>query len=309
MLIARNIFNRLTRLYGDYEIEIKPDKAYLGGGKSFFEVCKEVFNSYPDKVYRLGKKSSGSNSFKIRCNGKWLKCYECSSKHSIESSYSADTIYMATKILQENNIPMPKIVAKLDHLIFAEWIEGRQIGRYKSKKLYEKIMEYQCRIHNAEINNIETKNSELIFLKFSIKIFKNYASRYIAKETIDETINYVKSLIPSGLKTRVIHTDFKKSNIILNKNKELIIIDNEMLGLGLGFELDVLSTARNLFRRDKKMQEKYIEKYAKKININTIFKHIDFWELCFLFYTMSHTFRLAEIKEAKILLNKVRENF
>jgi hypothetical protein len=200
--MVQNAYQRVTSLYGNYEINVAPDTVFLGSNERLIDVCGRVFGCSPGKVYRLGKSDFGERSFKIKCDGKWLKCYEC---YTVSN---AIMVLSATRILQNNGIPIPPILGSDKHVIFAQWVEGTQMGKYSSKKRFHELMTYQLALHNTPLDDTCAQYKSLPYLDSAIERINNYAPPILDKEARLTVFNRLREMVPFGLKKRILHHDY-----------------------------------------------------------------------------------------------------
>lgn len=283
--MIQNAYQRVTSLYGNYEMDVAPDSVLLKSNEKLADVCERVFGRPPRKVYRLGKSDFGERSFKVQCDGNWLKCYECQSVHR------AQMVRAATRILQNNGIAIPPIIGHDDHVIFAQWMEGTQMGKYSSKKWFDELMAYQLALHHAPLDDTGAPYKSLLYLETAIERINQFAPPELPGEARQPVFNRLREMAPPGLKIRILHSDYKKGNLILNREGRMVIIDNELLGIGYGHALDVIYTSRMLFRRDPELRDRYIIEYVEKSGDRSITDHRPFWELCFLAQRVGFDFK------------------
>jgi hypothetical protein len=283
--VIQNAYQRVTSLYGNYEMDVTPDTVVLGSTERLVDVCTRVFGHPPERVYRLGKSDFGERSFKVKCNGTWLKCYEC---HTVSR---AQMVRAATQVLQNNGIAIPPILGHDNHVIFAQWIEGTQMGKYSSKKRFHELMEYQLALHHARLDDTCTPYESLLYLDSAIERITHYAPPLLDRKECQTVFSRLRKMTPAGLKKRILHSDYKKGNLILDRDGRMVIIDNELLGIGYGQAIDVIYTARMLFRRDPELRDRYIKEYAEKSGDCSITDHGSFWELCFLAQRVGFDFK------------------
>jgi hypothetical protein len=283
--VIQHTYQRVTSLYGNYEMDVAPDSVLLGSNERLVDVCIRTFGCPPQKVYRLGKSDFGERSFKVKCDGTWLKCYEC------PTVGRAQMVQTATRILENNGIAIPPIIGHDKHVIFAQWINGTQMGRYSSKKRIHELMDYQLALHHAHLEDTCTQYESLLYLDSAIQRIKNYAPSELGIEERQTLFSRLQAMVPVGLKNRILHSDYKKGNLILKRDGRLVIIDNELLGIGYGHAIDVIYSARMLFRRDPELRDRYIKEYVEKSGDRSIYDHGSFWELCFLAQRVGFDFK------------------
>ncbi|MFH0730900.1 MAG: phosphotransferase [Pseudomonadota bacterium] len=283
--VIQNAYQRVTSLYGNYEMDVPPESVFLGNGERLVDVCERVFGQPSAKVYRLGKSDFGERSFKVKCDGNWLKCYEC---HTVDR---ARMVQAATRVLQNNGIAIPPILGHDNHVIFAQWIAGTQMGKYSSKKRFHDLMTYQLALHHARLDDTCAPYQRLLYLDSAIERIDRYAPPELDGKERQTIFSLLRKMAPAGLQNRILHSDYKKGNLILNRDGHMVIIDNELLGIGYGHAIDVIYTARMLFRRDPALRDRYIKEYVEKSGDRSIYDHWAFWELCFLAQRVGFDFK------------------
>ena len=99
---------------------------------------------------------------------------------------------------------------------------------------------------------------------------------------VDALADRILSLIPDGLKTGIVQPDFIKANIVVTPTGDLVIVDNEFLSIGVGFEFDVLNTSRAVSAGDETRQLRYMAAYEAAGDCGSLVEHAEFWEICYL---------------------------
>jgi hypothetical protein len=283
--MIQNGYQRITSLYGNYEMAVDPESVLLGNDERLVDVCRRVFGCPPKKVYRLGKSDFGERSFKVLCDGKWLKCYECL------TVAQAQMIRDAVEVVQKSDIPIPPILGHDNHVLFAQWIDGVQMGKYSSKKCFDQLLAYQLALHGCRLDDRCAPYERPVYFDLALEMIRMYAPPSLTKEVQGKVFNSLTQKIPRGLTKHILHADYKKGNLILTKDGRMVVIDNETLGIGYGNAVDVIYTARMLFRRDPDYRDRYIREYVEKSGDRSIFDHWDFWELCFLARRIANDFK------------------
>jgi len=113
----------------------------------------------------------------------------------------------------------------------------------------------------------------------------------------------IVGLVPVDLKLGVVQPDFIKSNVIETPHGELVVVDNEFLGLGLGYEFDILNASRVNSGDDEGLFQEYLNAYAKSGNCGTLLRHERFWDICYLAKLIGKHFAKGDFEMGELFLD------
>ena len=271
-------------------------------GDDFVDLLPLGTNPVMTHLPRASK--TGTYSFKITGRKLDYKLYGC-----INQAW-ADEVYKITNILRSQQVAMPRILAKKGRYILAEWIEGNDIRDTLTPEWdakHEAVVQYQASIHNAQNANANKASISYIH-DFLMSRFKKYASSWLAKDQIERIDRYVEKNLKymEPRSPRVSHPDFTQFNLVRSGNG-LVIIDNETLHYDALWEYDVLNTANILFE-PLGLKEKYLDTYSRYVDISSLYRYSDFWEVIWLIRMSGGKFQLLNTEEGgTYLINLVRK--
>jgi len=280
---------------------LDPSRIYLRDKRTLLSACRDALDVIPKKVNFLGDGRSGSWSYKLQLGKGWIKAYEC------ESESKAGRVIRATKILSRQGIPVPEILSSSGHVVFAEWIDGKPLSVKDNERAMEKMINYQRRIHTVKINQIKTSDAQVVHLNWLLKRLNAFAEPYLEAEAIKEIDESIRKLVPPKLEVRIVHPDFIKANLVVNTADELVIVDNEFLDIGKGYEYDILNAAISLFPKDKARQIDYIKTYAGDVGCGSLLDRKDFWDICFLVKIAGKRFMQGKVSDGKYFFNLIKK--
>lgn len=256
--------------------EIDPNSVRLLGNRSLNDICREILEDAPCLAFRLGTGSNNTWSYKLNVKNRWVKCYET------ESPSRADLIIRTTALLLNHGVSIPQVQAVKEQVVFADWVEGNSISYLNDRKQLELMADYQREIHTATLDCVQPSDANAIHLEWLLQRLMVHGEQYVGQDRLGQICSLIRELRPGNLQVRVIHPDFIPSNIIVTADGNPVIIDNEFLGIGLGFEFDVMNTICSLFPKDRSLQTEYINRYARDTGCGTLLEHNYFWEICYL---------------------------
>ena len=205
-----------------------------------------------------------------------IKCYEC------QSAERASLAEQATRILLAQGVPMPRILAVVDHVVFAQWVSGKPLTEGQQRSSWQRMAAYQAQIHQANISTSDTNAYRFIHLDWLLQRLASASRNYACPDHIEFLSQSLRQLTPPGLKAGIVQPDFIKSNLIVTDAGELVMVDNELLGIGLGFEFDILNTSHVISAGDEKKRRRYLDAYAEVGDLGTLNEHEAYWDLCYL---------------------------
>ena len=284
--------------------ETTPEQIFLRG-PSLSEICLSIFSSSPADVQPIGEGSNDCRAFKLRIGGKWIKCYEC------ESPERALMVKQATCVLECNNVPIPQIYEVVEHVVFADWVKGKLLTDGGDRALITRMSAYQARIHQADTPSEITSGDRFIHLEWLLKRMRQLTRGFVQPGKVEALCKSIDNLIPPLLKVRIIQPDFIKSNIVKTPSGKLVIVDNEFLGIGLGFELDIVNASHVISGGDEFRRRQYLNAYAAVGDCGTLIQHGGFWDICYLTKLVGKRFLIGDVEMGKVCLDlldyKVRE--
>jgi hypothetical protein len=240
------------------------------------QLCLQTFSIVPGSIEPVGEGSNDCRAFKINLGGRWIKGYQC------ENSERANMVRLATEVLQRCEIPIPTIYAVSGNVVFAEWITGKPLSTAAFRKSLSQVVSYQARIHQAPLTEEERKGAGLLHPKWLLDRLRKASQRYIESESLERVAESVANLAPPDLAIRVMHPDFIRPNMVLTPSGELVVVDNEFLGIGSGFEFDILNASRVHASGSPDSQQRYLDAYVEVGDRGSLTEHRKFWDLCYL---------------------------
>ena len=176
-------------------------------------------------------------------------------KVKVYRSHNIEQINLRLKlgdIRKNEDVLFPPIIVCDNKFIVEEWIDGKLFSKLKKNsidKYANKVIKFLEEIHydsqyiNLAKNNINSFCYLSDYLINRLKIWEQW-------EPVEKLLNaWIKSNEETQgiIALRVSHPDLSLSNIILNSDNKIYIIDNELIGVGKGWILD----KRNSFIRSK----------------------------------------------------------
>lgn len=269
----------------------------LRDGRRLEKVIQRLWSDRPYQVEILGRGSNECWAFRLRVGERLLKAYEC------ESAAQARQVQEATRILASRSVPIPALQAVDGHIVFAKWTEGCCLDSAGGSEIMEKMVIYQGQIHQTPpAAGIAEGAAELVHVRRLLHRLDTHGAPIVGAGRLRNLRGAVSRSTPPRLETRVIHPDFIRANIVVTDRGELVIVDNEFLGIGLGFEFDILNAARIFAREDEDLRAEYIAAYSQRQSCGTLRDHREFWDACYWIKKSGKAFMRGEADKGQEFL-------
>lgn len=267
--------------------------------KQIYYILRKSFKNESLKIKEIKKSKTGNRSYFAHGDKLKVKVYTCWNKNY------AINVKRISDILIEGGINLPKILHTENNYVFSEWIEGDGIENLDFKNdsnFLEKIVKYQASLHKFKISQ---KISAYHYTDFLINRLVRYGVNYIDPLILKSIKNILKNK-EKKFATGIMHPDFTSRNLIVDKNKNIYLIDNETLHYGTGKEFDILVTADNFFSEDSNWLEKYIDIYSKYDDIGTLVSERKFWDMVWMIKVAGSNFQKNDIKKARDIIDAIK---
>ncbi|XOB41358.1 MAG: hypothetical protein ACKKMW_01340 [Candidatus Nealsonbacteria bacterium] len=270
--------------------------------KEINEMAFKTFNKRPLKVEFFSQSKFGHCSYKVFYddeNLRVLKCRECFSEDY------AQKIEELTKTLNSNNLKIAPVLGRYKNFIFVKWIEGETIKLSDflyQDSLIEKIARYQALIHSCSFPSRFLKNkTKSDYLDFLARRFSFFASKYVKEEEILRIVKTIKKLTPP-LKPSITCPDLTGNNLVLEKG-EPVLIDYETLNVDLGYEYDIITTQKNFFQENQRLQNYYLSLYKKYHSTGTLESNPDYWEIVYALKSAGSCFQRRDYQRGRVFVH------
>lgn len=272
------------------------------------EIAFDVFAKKPLKVEFFSQSKFNLNSYKVFYRKEDLGLLKCREVFSESSLLELKAI---TEALTEKKISIPKVIASREQLVFSPWVEGKTIKLsdfLRVPGLLEKLVKYQAAIHSCllPIGLSETILPESRYLKFLTERFIFFGSKYVKTEELVEVVAALKKKAPP-LTLSIIHPDFTDDNIVLQKQEEPILIDNETLSVDLGYEFGILVAADSFFPESNSLQKRYFSLYKSYHSLGTLETHPHFWRLVYWLKSAGSNFQRGNCQKGLRFLAMIKK--
>ncbi len=170
------------------------------------------------------------------------------------------------------------------------------------------IARYHAQLHQAPLTRSErAKSGGFVHLTWLSDRFRSIATPVLGQAAVEETLGALAAMVPSELKIGIVHPDFIEPNIVVDRDGDFVVVDNEFLSLGTGFEFDILNSS--CFRKavDPSRRESYLESYSKYGDCGTLWSHLRYWELCFLLKRTNKQFLLGDMGAGRTNFERLRQ--
>ena len=176
-------------------------------------------------------------------------------KVKVYKSFNANQIELRKAIgnsLKNENILFPNIIAHDNNYIVEEWIDGVSFSNLKKnlvEKYTPKLIDFLKKIHFEQyfLDVAKTHKNSFCYLQDYLLLRLKPWSQWEPVESLVEEWNKLDLETNNKIKLRLSHPDLSLNNLILGKDQNVYIVDNELIGVGKGWLLDV----KNSFFRSK----------------------------------------------------------
>ena len=198
-------------------------------------------------IFKPGITKAGRISFRGTLpNGKKVKIYQSFNKNQIKLRKKLGERF------QTGDVLFPKIILNDENFIVEEWIIGKTFDKLKTKSIDQyslKLIKFLEMIHFDKVFTDIAKNTGNSFCYLSDYLFIRLKpwQQWLPVEELLEKWQASGMEIKNIIESRISHPDLSLSNLILDKDEKIYIIDNELIGTGKGWLLD----EKNSFFRNK----------------------------------------------------------
>jgi len=193
----------------------------------------------------------------------------------------------------------PNVIELRGRFVVAEWIDGTILQKERHKQNFlDELVSLQCRLHQASISELPQPGFDY---------WRDFVWPRFAKAAellkITDMASELRSRVENRTKAHsiLLHPDLTANNVIRTSQKELKIVDNELLTCGDFALLDVCNTAYSL---GNKQGQRYVQLYLGKTNTNLTGPEIDALQAAWLARRLGTAFVTGDIYLACELLNR-----
>ncbi len=235
--------------------------------------CASKLIPEPIKEFAIiGKGNNNRFAYKVLAGDKTYKMYEAL------SAGRAKEIAQITNFLSDHNINIPKCLCTFDKYILAEWIDGDRLS-FKNTEHVQQAARYQAQIHGQALTD-RWHVTEFKHLTWLIDYFIKVASKFYKQKRLVRITDSILRLKPPSLLPRIANPDFICSNLVIDKDANIYIIDNEFLYKSVGFEYDIYNIMRVSLKEDN-LVDQYLAEYERVAPLHTFYQNTEYWTLCY----------------------------
>lgn len=204
-----------------------------------------------------------------------VKIYEC---------YNDKHAHFIEQVSQQLKPHFPVCLYRINNFLIVEWVEGQPLSsKYvlKDKEILAKVAKMQAKLHNSELPQ---KEYECLGFDYIKDYLKERIYRYKGILPLDSTLDRCFEKIDDNIKSlpkdtfKISHPDLTFRNLILDRNNNLKIIDNELLNYNKYFCIDLFNTYRGFELEDRELLQKYLKHYIKYGgNLDLLIDYKDFF--------------------------------
>lgn len=263
MISTNNVLRRCarlkTRVLGKILLFAKNRMKSVAITEGYLSLLDTISNSHKSNIENYRVNFTKANRLVIvgfsETNKK--KLYEAGSQ-----THSGFVEYVANKSSISHALPIAFSVN--NHYILTDWVEGKPLNTLKShnaEEIISKMARMQHSIHQISISDLPTAG----FCYWSDYIYPRFfrAAALLGEADLARKINLQISSYYDKKEKHLIHPDLTLANIVLTKDNEYVIIDNELISIGAIPLLDVCNSVHSMKWKDANT---YIKLYLNKAN-------------------------------------------
>ncbi|TVP52315.1 MAG: hypothetical protein EA349_15975 [Halomonadaceae bacterium] len=214
----------------------------------------------------------GLMSLRVAVNGRAYKVAECA------SDSRAALAEQALRLVAEHGGPVPPFVARKGPVIIVHWIEGQLCNELPQQQQRELLLQSQCALYAVPVPPALGIKPDYIHIETLTERLRHEAAGVLSSARIEGIVENLWQRLPDPEKVHVIHPDLTPVNLVLTREGP-VIIDNEVIGLGVGREFDVWHSAEALYGyRDPAALNRYSRDYHERSPGSSLFSHQPLWD-------------------------------
>ena len=149
-------------------------------------------------------------------------------------------------------------------------------------------------------------SNRFLHLEWLLDRLRELGSHHTTADSLESLANLILALVPEGLKPAIVQPDFIHANIVAS-GRDLVIVDNEFLSIGLGFEFDILNTSHAVSEGDERKRTRYVAEYENVGSCGTLTTHATFWDICYLAKFTGKRFSTGDREMGRVCLELLNE--
>lgn len=203
----------------------------------------------------LGSSRVGRLRWTARLDGRPVKVLEC---HDPAQALFIEEV-SASPQLREH---FPEPLLREGPFLVVRWIDGAEIDWRRDRRLVPAVGEIQARLH-AQHELAGRPPGEFSYLRFLEARWRRYQSVFPLRQTLEHLLWILDEQAPR-LAPALCHPDLSAANLVVERSTGRIkIIDNELLGSGSYYCVDLLATYRSFGSRRRRLAHRYLQAYAE----------------------------------------------
>lgn len=215
--------------------------------------------------------SNGCASFMVYVGDRTLKCYECLTPRR------ARLVQYLSSELRTGGVEVPECFGVQGRIVVTEWVEGQSMSEVAESQKIDLMATYQAKIHSLMVAPTLWRHGSMPHIRWLFHRVRQFGHGYVDDGFLWRLREQVIRSRPKDAPGGVLHSDLITTNLVITR-RGVVSIDNEFLCLGYGQEWDVLNTLKVSFPNQQRLQDRYLDTYAKYRSLYTLFSHRDYWE-------------------------------
>ncbi len=279
---------------------VNPNRAILRDGSTLRQAVQAVLGSDVSEAVRVGVGSNESASYRVTVPEGVVKCYEC------ESPERTQCIVLSTELLLKAGVPFPRVLGHRGAVIVAEWVVGVNPDADKPESRAD-MARYQRQIHSVQAPSSSCHERPLHIMWLAARL-RESAKRVMGCDRAAQATQRLLETVPQGLQTRVLHPDFTRRNLIRRHDGHLVMVDNEFVAVGQGYEYDLYNTLMLLDSGgiDTSTASHYLGHYGED-EIGTLRREEAYWHCCYLAKSAGKAFGRGHREKGIAILEALEE--
>lgn len=188
--------------------------------------------------YKPGMSKAGAVSLSGTFKDQKVKIY------STRSLAQTNLITVLERRLRKSEVKFPTIVAKDQNYIAEKWISGTNCSKLNHNKLVDPISSMLHKFQNDhnDIVTSETFKGAFDYLgDYLFRRIKPWVGLYDLDD-IQKDWQHEFEISKNLVQPKLSHPDLSPNNLIISNNGNIYVIDNELVGIGNGWILDIYNS-------------------------------------------------------------------
>jgi len=232
-------------------------------------VLEDVLDDRPDAALVLNY--HGRLSLRVEAGGHAFKVAEC---ESVERARLAER---ALEAAYAQGGPVPRLIARTGVVLVCDWVEGQSGKSLPAPQQIEAVLECQVALWNIAAP-VQPGPPEYVHLDSLLERFELAGPAVLPEASVRRIVDRLRARLPQTGDVHLIHPDLTPANIVMT-GAGPVIIDNEVISVGVGAEFDIWNSGEALFGfRNVSAIRRYVDAFHSRCPMPSLYAHQSVWD-------------------------------